>query len=115
VIDLGVGEASMTGVSAALVGRRHSLVDISHRDSAFTVSGDATPDVLNSGCPLDLGDEAFPARAATRMLLGKADIVLMRPDHSSLYRIECRRSFAPYVKAWLEGAALQHLAIRGAR
>ncbi len=86
---------------AALAGRFHSLVDISHRHAALTVAGVRAREVLNGGCPLDLHDDAFPPGTARRTLLGKAEIVLLRPGPERVYRVECWRSFAPYVQALL--------------
>ena len=65
---------------AALAGLHHSLVDVSHRHVAFRVAGARAADVLNSGCPLDLSPPAFPAGAATRTLLGKAEVILAKTD-----------------------------------
>jgi sarcosine oxidase subunit gamma len=62
-------------------------------------------EVINGGCPLDLDDAAFPPGRATRTLLGKAEIVLLRPDTPHTYRIECWRSFAPYVRGLLAEVA----------
>lgn len=92
-------------IGAALAGHFHSLVDVSHRNVGIAVAGREASMVLNAGVPIDLGDTAFPAGSATRTVLGKAEIVLMRPGSDRVYRVECWRSFAPYVRAFLEEAA----------
>jgi sarcosine oxidase subunit gamma len=92
----------------ALEGRHHSLVDVSHRYAAFTVEGAAAPLVLAAGCPLDLHADAFTAGSATRTLLGKAEIVLWRLGEPLSYRLECARSFAPYVERFLNEAAREY-------
>ena len=92
-------------IEAALAGRFHALVDIGHRHFAAEVSGVHAADVLNAGCPLDLADAAFPAGSATRTLLGKAEIVLLRLEGETHYRVECWRSFAMYVNSFLVEAA----------
>ncbi len=92
-------------IERALVGRFHSLVDVSHRNVAIEISGALAVEALNAGCPLDLSDAAFPAGTGTRTLLGKAEIVLMRPGHGPVFHVECWRSFAPYVFAFLVQAA----------
>jgi len=99
------GEAAANAVEAALAGAVHALTDISHRHVAFEIAGPEAASVINSGCPLDLSDQAFPAGAATRSLLGKAEIVLMRPGSAPSFRLECWRSFAEYVHAFLAEAA----------
>jgi sarcosine oxidase subunit gamma len=92
-------------LSETLAEQTHSLVDIGHRQTAIEVSGLRAREVLNGGCPLDLGDEAFPAGSATRTLLGKAEIILIRTCAEPSYRVECWRSFAPYVYGLLTEVA----------
>lgn len=91
------GGAPAQRLSETIADRTHSLVDIGHRQVAIEVSGLHAREVLNGGCPLDLGDEAFPPGSATRTILGKAEIILIRQDEALTYRVECWRSFAPYV------------------
>ena len=82
----------------------HSAVGISHRNIAIAVTGAGAAATINSGCPQDLSLEAFPVGAASRTILGKAEIVLLRnaPDD---FRVECWRSFSDYVFTFLsEGA-----------
>ncbi|WP_414475677.1 sarcosine oxidase subunit gamma [Microvirga sp. M2] len=115
-IRLGPNEWLLTGpyadaamiageVDTALGTRFYTLVDVSHRNVGFTVSGRRAAEVLNSGCPLDLADAAFPAGMATRTLMGKAEIVLMRLDDMPTYQVECWRSFSAYVRDYLIEAA----------
>ncbi|MBS9722455.1 sarcosine oxidase subunit gamma [Tianweitania sp. BSSL-BM11] len=82
----------------------HSAVDISHRNVAIIVSGSKAADVINAGCPQDLGLQAFPVGACSRTVLGKIEIVLLRtaPD---TFRVECWRSFADYAFSYLSDAA----------
>jgi sarcosine oxidase, subunit gamma len=100
----------------ALKGQHHALVDISHRNVALTVNGPAAAAVLNAGCPLDLHPEHFPPGMATRTLLGKCEVLLFRVDQGGdaaipSYRIECWRSFATYVSAFLAESAREFHAI----
>jgi sarcosine oxidase subunit gamma len=82
----------------------HSAVDISHRNTAAIVTGEAAEYVLNAGCPLDLSITAFPAGKAVRTVLGKAEIVLLREAEDG-FRVECWRSFSDYVFTLLADAA----------
>lgn len=86
------------------VGALHSAVGISHRNTAFLVSGKASEAALNGGCPQDLSIEAFPVGACSRTVLGKAEIVLHRIS-AEAFRVECWRSFADYVFGLLSDAA----------
>lgn len=95
-----MGELSTVGAS---------VVDISHRNIGFEVTGRGVRDVLNTGCPLDLDDDAFPATMATRTLFSKAEIVLLRGSDRTpgepLYRIEGWRSYARYLYGHLSDSA----------
>lgn len=92
-------------IETALGERPHSLVGVSHRNVAIEISGRRAHIALNAGCPLDLDDTAFPGGTATRTLLGKAEVILMRPGSEPLYRLECWRSFSAYVHEFLSEAA----------
>ncbi len=82
---------------AALGNDKLSAVEVSHRNTAFVVSGAGAADAINSGCPQDLSLEAFPVGAASRTLLAKAEIILYRTGETT-FRIEVWRSFSDY--AW---------------
>ena len=101
----GEGETIANEIETALGGRIHALTDISHRQLAFAVEGPAAAAILNAGCPLDLSSKAFPPETATRTILGKVEITLIRPTDALSFRLECWRSFAEYVHAFLAEAA----------
>lgn len=82
----------------------HSAVGISHRNVAISVTGPAAAVTVGSGCPQDLSLEAFPVGAASRTILGKAEIVLLRTAQDA-FRVECWRSFSDYVFTLLSEAA----------
>lgn len=108
---IGTGDADADALAAALDadlgGTAHAVVDVSHRNVGIDVSGTHAAILLNAGCPLDLGEAAFPGGSATRTLLGKSEIVLIRwPGAAPRYRVECWRSFATYVHDFLKEAAL---------
>ena len=101
----GDSEPLLNAASADLARHVHSLVDVSNRHMTIVVSGPGAAMALNAGIPLDLGDAAFPPGTATRTVLGKAEVILMRASTEPTYRIECVRSYAPYVYAFLAEAA----------
>jgi sarcosine oxidase, subunit gamma len=82
----------------------HSLVDVSHRQTAFEVSGPQATLLLNAGCPLDLDLSAFPVGMCTRTVLAKAEIVLWRTSQD-VFHVEVWRSFADYVSRFLAEVA----------
>ena len=85
-------EKLMSGKESA----QTSVTDISHRNVAFLVSGEGAENTLNAAAPRDLSLEAFPVGCASRTIFGKAEVVLLRTGGTS-FRLECWRSFAPYV------------------
>lgn len=90
--------------AAASSGVLHSATDISHRNTALLVKGRGAEATLNSGCPQDLSLAVFPVGACSRTVFGKAEIVLLRTAEDA-FRVECWRSFSPYVSGLLaEGA-----------
>ena len=97
-----------SGIESTLAPLHHALVDIGHRHIALLVSGPRAADVINSGCALDLAQAAFPIGAATRTLLGKAEIILSKWDNAPAFEIECARSFAAYVRDFLHDAGRQY-------
>jgi sarcosine oxidase subunit gamma len=82
----------------------HSLVDVSHRQTALEVSGSYATILLSTGCPLDLDLTTFPVGMCTRTVLAKAEIVLWRTSEQ-VFHLEVWRSFAAYVSGFLAEAA----------
>jgi len=90
-------------LTAALAGLPHSLVDVSHRQSAAELRGPMAATVLAAGCPLDLDARSFPVGMCTRTVLAKAEVVLWRTA-TEVFRIEVARSFVTYVSEFLAEA-----------
>lgn len=95
-------QADLVGICAG-AGCIHSAMDISHRNIALLVLGPDAGQILNSGCPQDLSPGGFPVGACSRTVFGKVEVVLWR-THETAFRIECWRSFADYVSAFLAEA-----------
>ncbi|MDR2311074.1 MAG: sarcosine oxidase subunit gamma [Brucellaceae bacterium] len=83
----------------------HAATDVSHRNIGILISGEGAEATINAGCPQDLSLSVFPVGAATRTIFGKAEIVLWRLSETE-FRLECWRSFAPYVFGLLSEGAL---------
>ncbi len=84
----------------ALAPLPHSLVNISHRQFAFEVSGPHAATILSGACPLDLDSGEFPVGMCTRTALAKADIVLWH-KRDGVFHLEVWRSFSGYVSGLL--------------
>lgn len=96
--DLGDSLAEAAG--AALGTLPHSLVEITNRQVALSLSGRQATTVLAGGNPLDFDLSAFPVGMCTRTIMGKAEIVLWRTEPDR-FHIEVWRSFAPYLRGFL--------------
>jgi sarcosine oxidase subunit gamma len=92
----------------------HSLVDVSHRQTALKISGPHAAVALNAGCPLDLDPGAFPVGMCTRTVLAKAEVVLWRTGEDT-FHVEVWRSFAAYVSGLLAEAARELAVADGLR
>lgn len=101
----GEGQATLEALQKGLAGRHYSAVPVGHRNVAIAVRGPHAQTVLSAGLPLDISDHGFPEGMATRTLLAKAEVVLIRPPGGDHFRIECWRSFAPYVYGFLVNSA----------
>ncbi|MGB7335746.1 MAG: sarcosine oxidase subunit gamma [Salaquimonas sp.] len=98
-------EASKLPAKFAKAGNRKlSAVEVSHRNTAILVSGPNAVVALNSGCPQDLTLSAFPVGAASRTILGKAEVILYRTGETE-FRVEVWRSFSDYAWKYLVDAA----------
>lgn len=98
------GQKMSDSLQRALAGMPHSLVETSHAQTAFELSGPRAAVALNTGCPLDLDPASFPVEMCTRTVFAKAQIVLWRTGPET-FRVEAARSFAPYVTKILALAA----------
>jgi sarcosine oxidase, subunit gamma len=96
--------ALAASLEAALAHLPHSLVDVSHRQSACELRGPQATTLLAAGCPLDLVEGAFPVGMCTRTVLAKAEVVLWRTAPQR-FRLEVARSFVAYVSQFLAEAA----------
>ncbi|MEA3533560.1 sarcosine oxidase subunit gamma [Rhizobium sp. CC-YZS058] len=96
-------EADLMGALDAVTGL-YSATDISHRNTAILIEGPGAANALNAGCPQDLSLTVFPVGACSRTVFGKSEVVLYRTSDAA-FRVECWRSFSPYVFGLLaEGA-----------
>lgn len=78
-----------------------SVVDISHRNVRFSISGAQCENAVNLGCPLDLSLGSFPVGKATRTVFENAPIILIRTGQAQ-FELECWRSYGSYVTGFME-------------
>ena len=94
--------ALVTDLKAALTGHAASATDLSAGQTVVRLSGPSALDVLARGCALDLDPSVFPPGACFQTLLARAQVLLIAVDDAPTVDIIVRRSFAPYVAAWLQ-------------
>ena len=88
-----------------MTGHVASVVDIGAGQTVIRLSGSSALQVLARGCALDLHPSVFPPGACAQTLLARAQVLLIAVDDAPTFDIVVRRSFAPYVAAWLEDSA----------
>ncbi len=101
-----VSDSDVTGaLETALQDEHCAVVDVSEARAVLELSGAGAPDVLASGCRLDL--ESLRPGSCAQTALARAHI-LLEPREGGIWRLYVGRSFAAYARAWLEDAiALQ--------
>jgi sarcosine oxidase subunit gamma len=104
IAEDGVAESLASEIANTIDSTFHSLVDISHRNTAFDVVGSSAETLLASGVLLDLNVASFPVGMATRTIYSKAEIILWRKD-ASTFNVSVWRSFVPFVWGLLEEAS----------
>ena len=98
-------DSLVNDLQAALTGHFASVVDTSAGQTVIRLSGPSALDVLARGCALDLHPSVFPPGACAQTILARAQVLLIAVDDTPTLDIIVRRSFAPYVAAWLEDSA----------
>ena len=108
LLDFAGASAStlLDALEAAMADVPHALVDISHRQFAFEITGPHAATILSGACPLDLDLAQFPVGMCTRTVLAKADITLWR-TRADAFHLEVWRSFAGYVTGVLTEIAAE--------
>ena len=71
-----------------------ALFDLSSSYIGWRVGGAAAARVLNRACPLDLGEDTFPAGHCAQSTFGHLTALVHRPDESSTFIVIVARSFA---------------------
>lgn len=99
---LGPDEWLVLGATEADHADAEAAVDVSASRVAIEVAGDARA-VLGQGCSLDLRPHVFRPGRCAQTLLGRASVILQCMEEDT-FRVYARRSYAPYVRAWLEDA-----------
>ena len=83
------------------------VVDLTSVRAMFRLTGVDAPRLLAKICALDLGDDAFPDKAAARSLVGNVATELVRDDQDGVrsYLILPSRSFGQYMNDVIRDAS----------
>ena len=88
------------------IGSLGVVTDMSDGFALFEVSGSRTPDMLMTGCSLDLALPAFPAGRVVRTKLAEVPAILWNPGNPDRIRCFIDRGFAEHLLTWLNGATV---------
>lgn len=82
----------------------HSVCDVSAGRHVLELAGPGARTVLAKGMGLDLHSRVFKPGSCAQTALARVPVVLQQLDDAPRYRLYLRRSFAPYIVAWLAAA-----------
>ncbi|MBV9858852.1 MAG: sarcosine oxidase subunit gamma [Alphaproteobacteria bacterium] len=91
-----------------LAGQHASAVDLGASRACLEVTGMRAAEVLAKGCALDLHPRAFGPADCAQTLLARIPVILHRTHTEPGWRLFVRRSFAPYIAAWLIDAVAEY-------
>ena len=85
-----------------------SVTDITGSQTLLKLSGQSALKLIAKGCSLDLHPRVFGSGQCAQTVLGKAPIVVWKPDETSSYNIIVRRTYADYLAHWLKDAGYEY-------
>ena len=94
-----------TTLRNALAGVHCAITDVTDLRAAFEVRGVHARDVLQKGCAVDLHPRAFGLTSCVTTALARVRVTLRLLDDAPAYEILVERSYAAYLKDWLNDAA----------
>jgi sarcosine oxidase, subunit gamma len=84
-----------------------AITDVTDLREGFEIAGSHAPDVLRKGCAVDLHPRVFTAGACVQTALARVRVTLRHIDAAPTYEVLVERSFAGYLAAWLDDAAVE--------
>jgi heterotetrameric sarcosine oxidase gamma subunit len=91
-----------------------AVADVSDAFACFDVSGADAPDILMTGCGLDLRPDVFAAGRVARTAFADLPAVIWKPGNPDSFRCLVDRGFAEHFWSWCSAHASLVLANRGA-
>ena len=97
--------AVVTSLEGALGDTLSSVTDVTGGQTVIRLSGANARNLLAKGCPLDLHPRVFGPGRCAQTLVAKAMVTIYHVDDAPTFDLVIRRSFADYLRAWLQDAA----------
>jgi sarcosine oxidase subunit gamma len=92
-------------VRKALASIHSAVVDVTSSRKALVVSGARAEEILSKAATLDFSVQAFPVGSCAQTNIARTQGIIHRRGAQE-FTIYVRSSFAPYLRAWLDDAAL---------
>lgn len=104
------GREEVTGIldraANAFAGAHFAAVDVSDARTRYRLTGKSVREVLAKGTPVDLHREAFTPGTVRRTRIAQVAAAICQMDgEEEVFEVQCHRSYAPYLGAWLLEAA----------
>lgn len=97
--------AQAAPLRAALAGIHSAVVDVTSSRKALAVSGARAEEIMSRAATLDFSLQAFPVGSCAQTNIARTQGIIHRVGAEE-FVIYVRSSFAPYLRAWLDDAAL---------
>jgi len=114
VTPAGRERALVDALRAALEGTHHALTDVSDLRVTLALEGPHARDVLQKGCAVDLHPRVFTAGSCVTTALARVRVTIRQMNAVPRYEVLVERSYASYLSAWLQDAALEYAGVSGA-
>ena len=103
------GESAIVASMEGALGDMHSsITDQTGGQTIIRISGPSARDLLAKGCTLDLHPTVFGPGRCAQTLVAKAMATIVYVDDTPTFDLVVRRSFADYLRSWLQDAALEY-------
>ena len=100
--------AIVASIDGALGDMHSSITDQTGGQTIIRISGPSARDLLAKGCTLDLHPTVFGPGRCAQTLVAKAMATIVYVDDTPTFDLVVRRSFADYLRSWLQDAALEY-------
>ncbi len=103
-----VGAETLAALREALSRQLAAVTDVSEGRAIIALAGPRAREVLMKGCGLDLHPRVFAPGRCAQSTIAQAQVLLHQTDDKPGYELYVPRSYADYLWAWLEDAALEY-------